>query len=234
MSLTPAQTSVEYVENQPFLDIRNARQEAVTIDSTTIDSTNTPTTQLRKGLVVGYDSAGLNYVDAADAAVDAHTQGAITSAEAPDADWNGETLTVTVESQGTITAYVIGSHGAVSNLATMITDINSGALGGLIFAADSGANIILTAVQPGVRLSVTCSLATAFAAGAGVETTSDGVLNKYGVLANGIPSMLGIADVAADRNATIVTAHAIVREADLLGLTTAARLWFNANGVQFA
>jgi hypothetical protein len=233
MSKTPAQSSVNLVENQPFIDIRNARHEEVTLDSTTIDATNTPTTQLRKGLVVGYDSAGANYLDAADAAVDAHTYGAVTSAEAPDGDWEAETLTIEVEGVGRI-AYVSGSLTTVSNIATCIADINNGPLGALVVASNSGGNLLLTAIKAGVTLSVTSSLATAYAAGAGVATTSAGALTKYGILATAIPSTLGINDTAEDRNVTIVSANAIVRSADLLGVTTAARQWFEANGIKLA
>lgn len=226
------QNSVSLVENQPFIDDRNARVEGVSIDSTTRDSTNTPATQLRRGLVVGYDSAGLNYVDASDSAVDAHTKGTIDSAEAPDGDWDGETLTVAVVGLGTI-AYTLGSETTITNLATAISDINDGPLGTLVFASNNGSgNLRLEAVKQGVVLSVTCSLATAYAAGANTETTNAGTLNKYGILYDPIPSVLGIDDAAEDRNASIVTANAIVRESDLFELTTAAREYFEQNGIK--
>lgn len=234
MSIQSGQNSVSLVENQPFIDLRNARIESVSIDPTTVDATNTPTTQLRRGLVLGYDSAGLNYVDAGDALVDAHTKGTIDSAEAPDGDWDATTLTVAVPGIGRI-VYTLGSETAISNLATAIADINDGPLGTLVFASDNGSGLLrLQSVKEGATLSVKSSLATAYAAGANVETTNTGSLTKYGILYDPIPSMLGIADSAADRNAAIVTANAIVRESDLLGLTTAAREYFAQNNIVLA
>lgn len=231
MSKAAGQFSTSLVENDVFLDLRSATIEPCSIDSTAVDSTNSPTTQLRRGLVVGYDGAGLNFVDAADSTVDAHTFGAITSAEAPDSDWNGTTLTVEEVGVGKI-AYVVGGVGAVSNLATMLVDVNQGPLGALVVGSNNGSGLLtLTAIRPGVVLSVTSSLSTAYAAGAGVETTNAGALNKYGILLTPIASMLGISDSAEDKNASIVTANARVKSAGLLGMTTAARQWFDANNI---
>ena len=231
MTKQAGQNSVSLVENQPFIDIRNARIEGVSIDSTAVDSTNTPTTQLRRGLTVGYDAAGGNYIDAGDAAVDAHTFGSHTSAEAPDGDWEATTLAVTVPGQGSVT-HTWGSHTTVTNLASAILDINgSAAVGSLIVASTSTTNILLTAVNPGVTLSIPPSLATAFAGGA-AEATSTGALTKYGVLLDPIVSMFGIDDAVEDKNASIVTANAILRSSDVLELTTAARQYFEANNIE--
>jgi len=231
MSKQAGQNSVSLVENQPFIDIRNARMEGVSIDATARDSANTPTTQLRRGLVVGYDSAGANYIDASDAAVDAHTYGSHTSAEAPDGDWDGTTIAFSVPGQGTFT-HTWGSLGtSISNLATAILDINGTNAGAFVLASASGANLLLTAIRPGVTLSITPSLATAYAGGA-AEATSDGALVKYGILLDPIVSMFGIDDAAEDKNATIVTANAIVRSSDLLELTTAAKIYFEANDIK--
>lgn len=232
MSKTPAQNSVTLSENQPFLDIRYATIEEVTLASDVIDTDNTPTTQLRKGLVVGEESAG-TFVDAADAGVVAHANAAITSAEAPDGDWEAETLTVQVVGDGGPIVYTLGTNTTVSNLATAIADINASSLSDLVVASSSGANLLITANKAGALLSVTCSLATAYAAGAGVETTAAATFTKYGILMTTIPSTLGIDSVAETRNASIVTRNARCRESDVLGLTTAARQWFEANGVSF-
>jgi len=232
MSLQGGQESASLVENEPFIDDRNARVEGVSVDSTCVDSTNTPTTQLRRGLVVGYDSAGKNYVDANDSLVDAHTYSSLTSAEAPDGDWEGETILVTIPGQGSVT-HTLGSHTTVTNLASAILDINgSAAIGSLVQASASGANILLTAIQPGVVLEITPSLATAFAGGAAVQSNSSGSLNKFGILYDPIVSMLGFGGVVSDKKASIVTANAIVRESDLFELNSAARLAFAANGIR--
>lgn len=229
---TPAQNSVTLTENEPFIDVRNARYEDVTIASDTIDTNNTPTTQLRKGLIVGEESAG-TFVDAADAGVTAHANAAITSAEAPDGDWEATTLTVEVIGAGRI-AYTLGSLTTVTNLATAIADINNGPLGALVFASNNGGGLLtLTAVKPGAVLSVTSSLATAYAAGANTETTASPTFTKYGILAEMIPSMLGIDDAVEAKNAKIVTGNAVVLTSALLGLTTAARQYLAANGVIF-
>lgn len=226
MVLNPAQTSAQLVENQPFIDIRNARHEAVTLNSATVDSGNTPTTQLRKGLVVGERSDGA-FIDAEDATVVGNTAASITSAEAVDSDWVSKTLTASIPSEGlTVTVTAGGSDDTAAKYVTLLmADTNFAAN---FLAVALGSSLVITARRKGIRIEVSSNLSTAFAANA----SSTGTMTKYGILAASIPSMLGIADAATDHNASIITANAIVREANLLNLTAEARQYFAAKGIQ--
>lgn len=227
MSLTAAQTGVNFTQNEPFLDIRDAIMEAATIHSTTIDADNTPTTQLRRGLVLGYDSASLKFVDAADALVDANTQAVVTASETADTDWDGETITVQEPEFGnSVTVTLAGSD---DTDAEVVTALNANHLfTSFATASVSGSRVVITAHKYGTRLEVTSSLSTAFGASG---TTSTGTKTKHGILLDPIPSMLGIADAAIDRRATIVTGNAVVMSANLLGITDAARQWFRDNNI---
>ena len=226
MVLNPAQTSAQLVENQPFIDIRNARHEAVTLQSATIDSTNTPTTQLRKGLVVGERSDGA-FIDAEDATVVANTVASITSAEAVDGDWVSKITTVSIPAEGLSVSITAG--GSDDTAAKYVTLLMADTVFEANFLAVAlGSNLVISARRKGIRIEVSSTLATAFAASA----NSTGVQTKYGILAASIPSMLGIADAATDHNASIITANAIVREANLLNLTASAREYFAATGIQ--
>jgi hypothetical protein len=230
MSQTPSQSNVTFNRRMAFQDIRSLFAENITLNSITVDPLNTPTTQLRAGLVVGQRADG-TYVDAADATVVAHTSSAITSLVAPVAGWQGETLTATVPGLGTITHTFAAS---VTNIATAIADVTANPVGGLVSPANSAGNLQLTANKPGVLLSITCSLAGAFEAVGGVEITNNtGALTIYGILRDGIPSMIGIADVVEDKNAHIATKRFVAISSAIDNLTTAARQYFDANGVTF-
>lgn len=227
MSIQAGQESVSVSEPRPFLDIDSARIKPCTLHEDTRDSTNTPTTQLRRGLVVGYDSANDAYYDAGDAAVDAHEQAVVDSAEAPDSNWQGETLTVNVEGVGQIVHTLDGS---LTNLAGAIADINGNPVGAFVTASNDGSgNLRLTANSPGRRMTVASSLSTAYG---GATLADDAALTTYGILYETIPSILDISGSAAKRNATIVIANAVVRESDLLELTQAARTYFERANIQ--
>lgn len=228
MSLTPKQVSASVVESAPFIDIRNARSEACTLSADTVDGGNTPTTQLRRGLCVGYDGGTGDYIDAGDASVDTHDVAVVDSSEAPDGDWASQTLTVDIEGLGALTRTL---DAGISNLATAIADINNSALGAFVTASNNGAGRLrLTANKPFSRLSVSSGLSTAYG---GVTVSDDATPTKYGLLQHPIVSMLDPGGTAVKKNATIITANAIVREADVPNLTQAARQYFAANGVIF-
>lgn len=227
MSIQAGQESVSVGQPRPFLDIDSARIKPCTLHEDTRDSTNTPTTQLRRGLVVGYDSGNDAYYDAGDAAVDAHEQAVIDSAEAPDSDWQGETITIDVEGVGQI-VHTVG--GSVTNIATAITDINGSGAGAFVTASNDGSgNLRLTANSPGRRMTVASSLSTAYG---GSTLTDDADLTTYGILYETIPSVLDMSGSATKRNASIVIANAVVRESDLLELTQAARTYFERANIQ--
>lgn len=237
MSKTPAQNSVELVENQPFIDIRSARFEEVTIDSVARDDNNTPTTQLRKGLVLGESGSDAGkFVDAADATVQANAAAYIDSAEAPDGDWEGETITIEVEGEGVLASYTLGTNTTVSNLATLIQDLEAEpGVNALVRIANNGSGAArFTALDQTARLIITCSLATAFDAAANAANTASPTVTKYVVLAETIRSILGIDDSAEDRNASVVSANAILSEDDLLSLTQDARDYFRKVNLQLA
>lgn len=232
MSQTPAQSSVSMNERAPFQDIRSLFTEFVTLDAATRDPANSPTTQLRRGLVVGKLASG-KFIDAGNASPPAaHSASSVTSIAAPGASWQTETLSITVPGLGTIVHTFAAS---VTNLATAIADILANPAGSLVTPSDNGGGLLkLTANKPGVTLAVTSSDPGAFEAVGGVEVSdSSGELTVYGILRDGIPSMLGIADAAEDKNAHIATKRFVARESDIDNMTAQARQWFEANGVIF-
>lgn len=233
MSDTVVPQSVSLVENEPFVDTRSAKRESVTLSASTVDSTNSPTTQLRRGLVVGYDAGTGYWIDAGDATVDADVQSYIDSAEAPYSGWQSTTLIITVPGEGTITHTWSGS---LANLSDAIADILNNPAGSLVTGSNNGSGLLrLTANKPGVRLSLTPSLATAYAAGANTENTNDtGALTNFGILEDPIPSTLDNGGTAVAKRATIITRNAVVRRSKLLGLTTQALNYFLANNITFA
>jgi hypothetical protein len=224
---TPAQSSVSLVENQPFVDIRNARQEEVTLDSTTRDDGNTPTSQLRKGLIVAQLASG-KFIDAADGSAPANVAAFVDSSEAADGDWPLTTITSKLPKLGVSVSVTLG--GADNTSALVVAALNADpSFRNYFLASVQGVLVRITALLKGQRLQVTSSLATAFGASG---QSSNGTFTKHGILASTIPSLLGIADAAEDRNATVITENAIVREANLFGLSEDGRLWFAQHGIQ--
>jgi len=231
MATVPGQISGELVTNEPFVEVRNAQAEDVTLDSATVDSGNSPTTQLRRGLVVGYDSANLNYVGAEAAAVDAHVAALADSAEAPDVNWQAQTLTITM-SDGFTHTHTLGSNTTITNLATAITDINTDpVLASRVVASDDGGGLLrLTATDVTATLAVSSSLATAYG---GVTVTGQPTLNKYGIMSTPIPSTIGLTGAAEAQQVGIFTGRMVVDASLCFELTAAARIFFEANGVVF-
>jgi len=70
MAGTPAPRRARVVENNPFLDTKNSFKEGATLADSVVDAGNSPTTQLRAGLVVGKNIATGLWHEASDAAAD--------------------------------------------------------------------------------------------------------------------------------------------------------------------
>jgi hypothetical protein len=230
MSKTPDQTSATLVENQPFLDIRNARIEAATLDSLTRDDANTITTQLRKGLVVGESGSDAGkYVDAGDATVQTNVAANVSALETADSGWQSATITASIAEEGVSVTVTLG--GADDTDAEVVIALNANEAFNAHFIATAPSGVVLiTAIRTGPAIKVISSLATAYGA-AGVSGSP--TLTKYGLLMETVRSILGIDDAAEDRNVAIITANAIIREDNVPNLTDAARLWFARNGVSF-
>jgi len=229
MATVPGQISGELVTNEPFIEVRNAQAEDVTLNAATVDSGNSPTTQLRRGLVIGYDGGNLDFVGAAAAAVDAHVAAFADSAEAPDADWASETLTI--ELSGGFT-HTITLDAGITNLATAITDINTdAALGSVVVASDDGGGLLrLTPTNVTQTIAVSSSLATAYG---GVTVTGSPTLTKYGIMSTPIPSTIGLTGAAEAQQVGMFTGRMVVDASLCFELTAAARIYFEANGVVF-
>lgn len=229
MSFTPASESLSVSRGTPFEHLHGAQFEVVTLDSVTRDDTNTPTTNLRPGLVVGESSADAGkFVDAADATVQASAVAYVDSDEAPDTDWDGEDITVAAPELGVEVTVTLG--GADDTLAEVIAALEADPTFSAHFTASDagGGELRIAAQRKGVRIEVTSTLASAFGADG---KTSEGTLTRFGILRDGVLSMLDIADTAADRNASAVVANARVYESRLYSLTNDARLWFARNGI---
>ena len=229
MSTTPTQNAAEIVENEPFIDTRNATREAVTLSEDTVDAGNSPTTQLRRGLVLGYDGGLDLWIDAGDATVDAHEQAVVTSVEAPDADWQSMVLTVTIDGVD----YEVTAGGGDDTIGEFVTLINdSPVLAPHVIASDSGGDdfLVITSRKSGVRMTVTADLASAFGA-AGLTDTAE--YTKFGILADPVASMLGIDGAVEKKRATVITANAVVRGSRLFQMTGAAREFLRNRGILF-
>lgn len=231
MSIIPGAVTSDLVERVAFGKIINARTRSATIHSATVDDGNTPTTQLRRGLIVGKRSDG-KFINAEAASVVAHTKSRVDSLEAPDGDWASETLTVSVEGLGSVT-FTMDS--GITNLATFLADFNASNASVFATASNDGSGKArITANKAGVAISVQSSLAGAFNADADTDTSdSSGALTEYGCLQDPIPDMT-VNGTATDHQATILT-----RDFDLLSvdveadnLTIAAREYFEANNVK--
>lgn len=229
---TPAQLAGNLAENEPFINTTGGRPFGITMNSASVDSANTPTTQLRRGLVVGFDSATGAYFNASNAAVDAHVKASVDSAEAPDGDWEATTLTVALTGIGALT-HVMGSNTTVTNLATAIADINADpALAPYIIASDNGSGLLrITAVQDGVDIEVSSSLSTAYG---GVTVSGSATLTTYGILMDPVVSMRGINDDLVDRRAQAYIGRVVAKEDRLFDLTLAAKTYFEKAGIILA
>lgn len=231
MSKTPTANIATRSERWPFLEHRAATLRAATLHADTIDASNTPTTQLRPGLVVAKRAADDKFIDAADASVQANAAAAARSLEAPDGDWSDEDITVTVPELGLEVTVTLGTiSGGVGDA---VADLNADAAFAAHFVASADTQLLITARRDDVAINVIApALASAYGA-AGVD--AEPTITEHGILFTpAVDSMLGIDGAAEDRNVTILTANATVRESDLTaaGLTNAALLWFRRNNIR--
>ena len=227
MTLPVNPEAASIVQNEPFIDTRNARREAVTLNSATVDSGNSPTTQLRKGLVVGRDSGTDTWYNASNAAVDANTPAFVDSDEAPDSDW--DTTTTTLVNDGKTYTF---TYASVTNLADAIAELEADPeiANSFDFANDGSGNLRITSKEAGTRLSVSSDLASAYG---GVTVVSTDEFNAFGILEETIVSTLDINGTATKRRATVITRNAVVRGSLLLDMTDEARETLKAQNIQF-
>lgn len=149
----------------------------VTLDSTNTDSGSTPASRFRAGNVVILRTSTLRYVEANDTNADSMAAATVRSAEAPDADWQSATITVSADGQ----AVIIVTLGATDDtVAEVVTALNADAIFAANFiAADAGAGdeVDITALEGGAGkfILVESSLATAFGAAGttGIGTDPD-------------------------------------------------------------
>lgn len=229
MSIIPGATKSTYTERAAFGKTVAASRRSATIHEDTEDAGNSPVTQLRRGLIVGKDANG-KFIHAESGSVEAHTKSHVTSLEAPDGDWAGETVKVTVEGLGSV-EYTVDA--GVTNLASFISDFNASPASAFATASTDTTKVRITANKPGVAIGVQSSLAGAFNLVADTDTEdSSGELTPYGCLQDGIPSMLDNG-VAVDRQATLLTRNFELLSADIEAdnLTMEAREYFARNGV---
>ena len=232
MSLPVQQKAVTYPGQKPFIDTRNAIRKDVTLNSATVDSGNTPTTILRKGLVVGLETSAKTWIDASDALVNANLGATVSSLEAPDADWQSITITSTQSGGGHYSQVALGA--ADDTIAEVVIAMDADANQNLFYShADSGAGDLLniTTLETGgdAYISVTSSLATAFAA---AGTTAFGSWGQFGIV-DEVIDMLGIDGSVEAKHVNIITGNCVVDESKLTSLTDDAKRALAANGVVF-
>lgn len=227
MSHTAAAVVATRYERDPFIDARSAIKRGATLHADTVDVDNTPTTQLRPGLVVGERSDG-KFIDADDASVQAETAPAVDSLEAPDGGWTGAVVTASIPALGIDVSVTLGT---IANVGDAVTDLNDDEGFSAHFVASADTVLVITARYLGVRMVVTSDFADAYGAG-GVAST--GTQTEYGILFTRVDSTRDIDDTVRDKRATLVTANAKVDTSKLTSLTTAARRVLARNGIIFA
>jgi len=203
--------------------------EHVIIDSTVVDTTQTPTSKIRPGTVVGKDTATGRYHEAADTAnVTQATAASVTSAEAPDGDWTGITHTFEI---GSI-KFLVTTSSPDSTVGAQVTALNADPTFLQYFlASNSGGSLKVAALVPGAgtRIKVSSDLATAW--------PTDGTEQAYGADAE---YRICLQEVrTADINGTAQNAGAPAArvghfdESELIGLTAEAKAVMQRNGSIF-
>jgi hypothetical protein len=229
MSLTPTANSATFDQQDPFIRTDEATIEELTLNAATRDSGATPTTQLRRGLVVGAAADG-TYYDGASANVVANVAAVVLSSEAPGAGWQSATITAAIPGIGFAATVALGA--ADDTIAEVVAALNADAAFASHFvAADSGAAdlVQITCLLTGHRILITSSLSTAFGASG---TADSGTLTKHGVLREPIRSILGPDDTGRSVNASVVVRNCTVKESLLTGLTEDARRYFETVGIK--
>lgn len=206
--------------------------DTVVVDASEVsDSGSTPTTRLRAGQVLIRRTSTGRYVLATDSDADAISQAQVDSVEAPDSDWTGKVITVTIDGV-TVAAVTLGT---ITDLNSAIADLNGteGLAGGFVqaglFAQASSTNLGIVCKRPGpIKLGVSANLATAYG---DVEVTDEAndpdvvvtkkpvdLVNEFGTAAH------AVAEVA--RQGRFI-------EANLLNLTGEAKAVLRRRGSHF-
>lgn len=131
--------------------------------STNVDSGGPRTTMLRPGTILLKGASDNKWYDD-ETGGRASAPATISSSEAPDADWQSATITLTIDGVAVVTV-TLGA--ADDTIAELVTALNANAaFRANAIASDSGAAdlVKIDAIDPAVHLKVTSSLATAFGA----------------------------------------------------------------------
>jgi len=232
MSLTPRAAEIAYPGRKPFIDTIGATFTERTLAAATVDAGNTPTSVLRRGLVLAKKAAAEDWIDAADALANENGVAEALSTIDVDGTWTGETITLMLNDSHLVTiASIVGNSAAALK----------GELEALpVFAANYTATVVGSAIQidsrqkgGDVRLSAQLSTLDAFGGGAGVAVVFEGTWGEFGILVN-VVSMPAIDGDAAEMNGSLVEGGGVVIETRLQGLTADIKKALQAKGMRFS
>lgn len=231
MSLTPNAQEINFPGRKPFLDTRNAGRKEITMDAATVDSGNTPTSVLRRGLVVAKKTGLEDYIDADDVLANANLVASALSAIDVDGTWTGETITVHLNGGQELVSFAI--VGATA--AALKAELEAVAA----FAANYTATVVGSAIRIDSRatgadqlLHADVTTIDAYGAGAGVGTDVFGSYGEFGITEE-VVDMTSISGSTVAKNATIVYTNARVDLARVTSLTVEARRALEYNGFKF-
>ena len=230
MSLTPTAREINFPGRKPFINTIGAGRDEVTLDANTVDSGNTPTTVLRRGLVVAKKTGLNDWIDAADALANVNTVASLLSDIDVDGTWTGETITVTLNGGHFVSFAIVGATAAA-----LKAELEAVAE----FAANYTATVVGSAIRIDSRakgadqlLEVTVTTIDAYGNGAGAAGSAFGAFGEFGITEN-VVDMIAIDGQAQPMNATIVKSNARVLTDRLTSLTNGARRALEFAGVKF-
>lgn len=216
-------------ENHAVLVQTGQKMKEVLVDSGNVDSGSTPTSRIREGNVLVKRTSTGRYIEANDSNGDRNLPPVVTASETADTDWDGETITLTVNGVAVVTVTL---GGADDTDAEVVTALNANAtFRAHAIATAAGSRVVITGNKAGEGeyLKVTSSLATAFGASG---TEDSGSWADYGVLAK-IVDLLDEAAAASHSLAPIVYARGRFKESLLVNLTADARAALIGRGCTF-
>lgn len=186
---------------------------AGTLKSTNVDAGADRTTLLRPGnTLIRNTSDGLWYDAASEGTQSAAAY--VQSSEAPDADWQNATITLTIDGLDVVTVTLGAADDTIAEVVAALNAVE--AFRAWAIASDSGAAdlLVITLTRPGKRyhLKVTSSLATAFGASG---QTARGVDADWGVLVDYCDMLDGNA-VAADQHGVTIARCGAFDESELI------------------
>lgn len=187
--------------------LKRPPQEALDVvvsDSTNVDSGATPTTLLPPGTVLLEGASdGIHYDDTSGGAIS--TQPAVESAESVDADWNGKTITLTIDGVDIVTVTLTTGTPAAADV---VTDLNANDVfrAHALASVSSTTKVTVTAHKRGaaVHLKVNSNLTTAF----GDSGTEDRGTDGKWVVTTKACDQLNPAGTAADARVPVVRLQA--------------------------